>query len=327
MISTKIKMLVLNPAEPMNGVTWWRMYQPFAQLARTHGDMLEIHYNRGELQVQDFLKYDLFYFLRPYMPIHTHLIQELNRYRRRFHTNQPLVLDFDDDNKNLPRHHLNYADEGENYPMTKMAMEHADFIWFSTQPIFESYSKDNSAFGAVIPNAAHQLDIQHATFNPVDFRGVRIWWGGSAGHHHDVFAWEQQYYKLQKQASKFYWVGYVPPFNHDLSKAVFVDRVVPTLLYWDMVKQEKPHYIYKPMERCKFNDAKSNIAYITATLNGALCLTNYAGSPGWKHAVKDLVIDKDKPFEIWKNALDDIRENYNLEAANRLRWSSIYNLF
>lgn len=327
MISTKVKMLVLNPAEPMNGVTWWRMYQPFNQLARTHRDQLEIYYNRGELQVQDFLQYDLFYFLRPYMPIHAHLIQELSRYRRRFHANQPIILDFDDDNKNLPRHHLNYADEGAQYAYTQQVLSIADCVWFSTRPIMDSYGTDAPAATLhTIPNAAHADEIQRSEFKPADFRGIKIWWGGSAGHHHDVLAWEQQYYKLQKSASMFYWIGYVPPFNHDVQKTVFIDRVVPTLQYWDMIEQAAPHYVYKPMQRCKFNDAKSNISYIIATLNGALSLTNYAGSPGWENAVKDIITDNDKAFDIWKKAKTDIFKNYNLDNVNADRWKSIYDL-
>lgn len=330
-LSTKVKVFVLNPNEGLNGVTYWRLYQPFDFLQAAHGDEIDITYNRGELQVQDFLQHDVYFFLRPYMPMHLHMIQELKRYRRHFGGLCPIIMDFDDDNKSLPHYHLNYRDEGLGYQYTKECLQYADAVWTSTLPILESYQPDahpETEF-SVIPNSVSAYDMfMQARFNPIEDKkksaGV-MWWGGSAGHHHDLYAWESQYYKLAERASKFYFTGYLPPFKHG-DNLQYIPHILPTLQYFEAVKQARPNYIWKPLQNNKFNDAKSNIQYLTATLAGALCLTNYAGRPGWEYAVKDLVRDNDEAHRLWKEAKDDIQRRYNLTDATKQRYDSIMRL-
>ena len=322
--------MVLNPGENLNGVTWWRMYQPFHDLERQYGDEIEITYNRGELQPQDFLHHDVFFFLRPYMPLHLHLLQELKRYARHFKNASPVILDFDDDNKNLPLYHLNYQDEGVGYQITQQALPLASEVWVSTPPIAESYKPDaGAAQFCVIPNAIDCWGFDVWKFNDSQFltapqhpAGV-IWWGGSAGHHHDVLAWEQWHTKLEKQAKEMHWVGYLPPFQHNIKKARYYPQVMPTLQYFGVLESTRPNYVWKPMQRIPFNDAKSNIQYLQATRAGALCLTNYAGRPGWEYATKDIITDDLKAYELWKDAVKDIRARYNLRDANKLRYDSI----
>lgn len=35
----KLKVLILNEPENMNGVTWWRMYRPMHMLEQMYGDL------------------------------------------------------------------------------------------------------------------------------------------------------------------------------------------------------------------------------------------------------------------------------------------------
>jgi len=119
MLKTKIKVLIMNPNEGLNGVTWWRLYRPWVMLADRYPDELDITYNRGDLQTIDFLKYDIYYFLRPYQSGHFQALEALTLYARTFSRPIKILLDFDDDNSNLPLYHLHYQDEGYNWPNTQ----------------------------------------------------------------------------------------------------------------------------------------------------------------------------------------------------------------
>jgi hypothetical protein len=340
-LSTKIKVLILNPGENLNGVTWWRMYQPFHDLERQYGDEIEITYNRGELQPQDFLQYDVYFFLRPYMPLHLHLLQELKRYARHFKNASPVILDFDDDNKNLPLYHLNYQDEGVGYQITRQALPLASEIWVSTPPIAESYKPHaadapsiimpnaGAARFCVIPNAIDTWGAGEWNFNHRQPDAIKqhpagvVWWGGSAGHHHDLQAFEAAYYKLEPKIQEMHWCGYLPPYSLDLNKTRYYPAIFPTLQYFEVLESTKPNYIWKPLQNIAFNDAKSNIQYLQATQAGALCLTNYAGRPGWEYATKDIITDEAKAFDLWYEAVKDIRVRYDLFRSSKLRYDSI----
>jgi hypothetical protein len=83
--------------------------------------------------------------------------------------------------------------------------------------------------------------------------------------------------------------------------------------------------IWKPLTDCAFNDHKSNINLLVATIGGGYCITNYAGRPGWEFASSE-VLPYPEACELWRAAKDDIIKRYNLADTARMRAESIFRL-
>ena len=98
----KITVLVANQPEPVNGVTWWRMYRPLALMARQYPD-LEIRWNRGgHLFPQDFFDVDVLLVFRPENPEHPDIMAEAKKWGCR------IIVDMDDNTINVPVGHPIY---------------------------------------------------------------------------------------------------------------------------------------------------------------------------------------------------------------------------
>jgi hypothetical protein len=76
---------------------------------------------------------------------------------------------------------------------------------------------------------------------------------------------------------------------------------------------------------CLFNDAKSNIAWIEATVSGGICLTNYAGKTAWENAVSEMPT-YDEAVVIWEKSKERILKDFNLIEGAKLRAASIERL-
>ena len=156
--------------------------------------------------------------------------------------------------------------------------------------------------------------------------------------------------KIYDACDYFAWIGYMPPldlcwrygvhFPEDqaareklytakkkLSKApiVLYPPIPNPADYMRILSLEKFNVVWKPLIDHDFNRAKSNIAYIEATIGGGYCLTNFAGSDQWEYA-SDKWLSYDAACELWAKAKQDILTNYNLWDIARMRAATIFNL-
>lgn len=81
--------------------------------------------------------------------------------------------------------------------------------------------------------------------------------------------------------------------------------------------------MWKPLEDNEFNAAKSNIAWIEATMSGGICVTNFAGRSGWEMAVDKFTDNPDFIASQWEASRDWILKYYNLHMVNELRYQHI----
>lgn len=81
--------------------------------------------------------------------------------------------------------------------------------------------------------------------------------------------------------------------------------------------------MWKPLTVNAFNDCKSNIAWIEATMAGGVCVTNYAGKGGWADSLPDFTDDPELVRDTWELSKEVILEHYNLLKVNEARFESI----
>jgi len=313
----KIRILVANQPEPIGGVTCWRMYWPLDHLERTWGDALEIRYAREQIFPADLYWSDIVLCYRPSEPAHIAVIEEAKRLGKK------ILLDYDDDLTAIPVGHPEFFRLGTKAEFVKRAIGLADAIWVSTEALKNTMKHENVT---VIPNAIlpEAIVSEPAKWAPVR-NGI---WAGSPAHREDADAFKAEYKFIRKNLTGFIWINYMPTWasNEQEYGAAMLHPWIHTEQYFEWLRKNKVVAIWKPLITNQFNACKSNIAYITATAVGAVCITNQAGMPQWEFALRNLQRNETDHAQAWATAAADVRAHYDLRAWNEVRLRELLKL-
>ena len=305
-----IKVIVLEP--PMlSNVAWWRLWMPLMAIKRMYKGVFLFEFKRKELTYDDAWNADIVICPRPGgKPDVNEFLEKAKR------EGAKLIVDIDDHILGLPEFHDLYHDYkpgSEAHKNAVKTLQMADCFWFSTEKFLETYHTG----GIVVKNA---IPPEWLPETPAPDNNLWAWRGRSFQVHDLIYA-GQDWYNGGGNAMAKHWLflGWKPPLQH-LENATSAAYIADTQEYIQKVRQSGFSGMWKPMVDCEFNDHKSNISWIEATLSGGACLTNYAGRPGWEHAT-DTFPDYEKICELWTASAAEIRLNYNLytEADKRAR--------
>jgi hypothetical protein len=157
----------------------------------------------------------------------------------------------------------------------------------------------------------------------MEWKGLAAW-RGSATQVADIRGWEATI-KYIEVREKYTWIfaGYAPDLPH--AQNVRFQRGVSPLAYFLNLKQGLANVFWKPLQENLFNDAKSNIAMLEAAMSGGVCVTNYAGKPGWEFALPEFP-NEEETREQFYEVRQAIVENYNLFDVTEKRFQSIVNI-
>jgi hypothetical protein len=81
--------------------------------------------------------------------------------------------------------------------------------------------------------------------------------------------------------------------------------------------------MWKPLLPSVFNDGKSNIAWLEATMGGGACVTNYAGKSGWETCLPDFDFTESVIHDAWRASCEKILNDHNLYDQARVRYDSL----
>lgn len=306
-----INILVIE--EPiLNGVTWWRFFRPFEVMRRLYPGRFNITFKR-QLTTSDLFFNDVFILSRP---TDADLLKFVQRAKEH---GKIVILDLDDDILNLPDFHPLKADYTARRQIILQFFDLSDRVWVSTEQLL--YVTDALGRGDVIPNAILPSDLPD---EPAPDNGLWCWRGKDIQIHDLMTVGAAQYEQIKTMADRWVFWGYLPPLNHG-PNAVLQAYEKDLESYFRMLKKSRINGVWKPLFPCLFNDAKSNIAWLEATMSGGICLTNYAGKPGWECALSEFP-DYDTACQAWQLGRDHALAHYNLENTARQRAESIFNL-
>jgi hypothetical protein len=312
----KIKVLILNEPENINGVTWWRQYRPLLYLESMYGDSLEIMWNRGVMLPVDLLRCDIAIAWRPCLPNHVAVLEYLHA------KGIPIIVDYDDDVVNVPTGSKAYDTLSQTIPGVQRCIEMATQVWVSTSTMVKVYGVPHKTH--IIPNAIDVNDIPTAP-TPLDAKGkAHIVWRGDSFQAEDVLAHMHWYKNLVKSAYMFTWYGYMP--THNTPPNVVYLKWESLEGYFRTMKLINVNYVWKPMRRdIPFNFSKSGIAGLEALCAGGVPLTNFTGADdvAWRYATDDLLRDETKLHGLWEQNRDHAIINYNLEDWTHRRMQLI----
>lgn len=296
----------------LSNVAYWRIFRPLQVVKRLYPGVFNFTFKKEKLDYADAWNADLIICPRPgAKPFCFDFIRKAKQ------NGTAVVVDMDDDVLNLPENHDLYHDYKEGGPSNievKKVLELADFFWFSTPKFLETYTEN----GIVVPNAVLPGDLPES---PAPDRGVWTWRGRSIQIHDLIGAGAAWYDENRAKAQQWYFLGFLPPLAH-LPNAETLAYISDTQEYFEKWKALGANGVWKPMINHPFNDHKSNIAWIEATIAGGVCLTNYAGKPGWELATNEWPTYK-QACELWEKSKAVILEDYNLIKTAQARAQSM----
>lgn len=295
----------------LGAVSWWRCYRPLMYMRRMYPDM-DIRLIGTRFELTDIMMCDVIIMFRPTDPQYMGVISSAKQ------LGVKVILDVDDDLINLDPHHPLYPKYTERRQHTIRLFNSADYIWCSTEQLM--YSMDCFGRGEVIPNAIDPDDMP-ARPSPMKLNAL---WRGNANHFAD-FQTAQQWWEDDEFTRRLNWVwlgirpGFVSPDSGQIVASM------PILDYLALLKKGQINFIWKPLKKNIFNDAKSNIAWLEATVAGAVCVTNYDGDQ-WKCAAPGFHMTEAEYIAMWEQSVDEIKEKYNIHNTARQRAQSILRL-
>lgn len=308
----KIKILILNEPENLNGVTWWRMYRPMQMLEEMYRDQVELIWNRGTILPIDIQRAHVAIAWRPSTPAQLGVIAHMHN------VGLKIIVDHDDDILNVPTGSPSFGAYCDAGPTIKHILSLSDLVWTSTEQIKESLGHKNTS---VIPNAILPEDIP-ASPNPIT---KTILWRGDFNQYEDVYASMDVYYRIARKCERFIWAGYMPTWEHPDNAEFF--RWSSLGNYFQAIQAIKPNFIWKPMrKKLPFNLGKSNIAKLEALVSGGVALTNFFDLPTWEHSFREITWKQEDVHGAWESCRDQVLREFNLESWTHERYKLIYSL-
>lgn len=307
-----IKVLVVD-SQKLDGVGWWRNARPFGILRKQHRKELDIRQVTESVDVREIMSADVVVMFRPSSEKSLGFVQLCQRLGCK------VILDVDDDLWNLDPFHPAFQ-EFEGYRDTARAIfDVADYVWTSTKQLM--YAADCFGRGQVMQNAILASELPK---EPTEWKGKGIaCWRGFNNQVADVLSDRARKWYAENidRFDRWQFAGYLPDLPHG-ANVQFLRKTDP-LSYFMNLQRTGANVIWKPLKECKFNDAKSNIAWIEATMIGACCVTNYAGKEGWEFALPDFPETPEHANLAWLLSVEEIERRYNLLEVNERRFNSI----
>jgi hypothetical protein len=339
-----IKITVLETPY-LDAVSYWRLFRPLQVMRVLYPGTFEVEFK----EPQEKLNYADAAFTDVIINVRPGRYPKLNDYlEKAFELGKAIIGDLDDDTNDLPINHslaMTYEKQNNVDPATGLtpferAKKFTKWWWYSTPYLLDKYGN-----GEVIPNAVLPSELPAA---PCPDRGWFAWRGREVQVHDLNVAGQVQYDAIREASNAMFFIGYLPPIQHgsnvgilpksgDLTEffekaeatgekpVILMPRIDDVDKYMRQIRAMQFNAFWKPLNACGFNDAKSNIAWIEATLAGGVCITNYAGRPGWEFAT-DKPLPYDAACEVWRQSREHIHKNYNLVHAAQQRAECIFRL-
>lgn len=315
-------LIIENPVE--NAVTWWRFLLPLGEMRRLFPGRFNLKWARREgskivIDAGDLHFTDIFILSRASDTEALNLAKKIKDFGR-----AKIIYDLDDAITNLPEHHSQYAHHRERAQTAREIFALVDWFWVTTEQL--QYETDSMGRSEIIPNA---IFPEHLPKEPAPDRGVWMWRGRDLQKEDVYRAGFDQYESFKHKIKKMVFIGCLPSLAHVSGQTELRDYEGDVQMYFKYLKSKPFNGIWKPLDINQFNKAKSNIAWIEATMSGGVCLTNVAGMEGfghWDFAMSKFPASYSEAVGRWETSCGEIISKYNLYNTARQRAESLERL-
>lgn len=322
-----INVLCLFP-QKHDATSWYRGIGPMSELKKR--GLVNIIEAKDKIDWSDLIGVNLVFIQRPFRKSDCDLLMFAKR------LNIKVWIDYDDDILNVQQDNPVYElySKKETKDAVRFCTQNADAISVSTEAL--KYLREDAI---VIPNSLN-LDIfnlSEATHN-----SNVVLWRGSHTHQKDLMTYRDEFIEISDELQcQMHFVGYKPWFIIEgLANKKWVSvQSLDIIQFHAFLQGDRPKVVVVPLVDNVFNDCKSNIAWIEASMAGALTVApdkpewrrpgvfNYTGNESFKYqTMKAFKTSENKHKELLKLSQDDIKENFNLKTNNQRRLEIIERL-
>lgn len=289
---------------------------------------------------------DLAFFQRP------HLDDRLVAMKMCRAHNKKIWIDYDDNLHAVPMCNRRFSTYGHPHIQHNIAtmVAMADVVTVTTQHLADSLARILKSFPVapeyrldpskilLIPNA-YDAELHGAMPEARGERAKRVVWRGSDSHCKDLMLNTPALVEVVKghQDWSFEFIG--EPFwgtVEELKKVArpgILELTAPTdpVAFFRYLVKQRPTLMIVPLEEIEFNKSKSNIAWIEATVAGAVTIApdwpewrmpgvlNYSGETGFRDVLDSALNGAFDLDVLWHQSRDYILENLQLGYLNAMR--------
>lgn len=328
-----IGLFIPNASDP---TSYWRAVGPLSHLRRYFLPNVEFKVMPREVQWNDLAWLDGVFIQRPNSAkanVLCHTLEEMKI---------PIWMDFDDDMFNIPAG--NPAFEVFANPETRQNIERlikrANVVTVSTPALRKLYGYLNKNI-SVIPNAWNfeEFPDSKRMRDQIPIYNQTVIWRGSRTHDDDLMLHLEPLYQVfsENPEWKLTFVGaplmfVVKTLMKQMTKRCASMPALPIYQFLHFMNHLQPSVAIVPLEKCVFNEGKSNIAWQEFSYAGSTVVAPEFGE--WRRpGIQTFKTPEDlyrvlsetmkKPKEELRTINDqswqDIRDNFNLARVNRLR--------
>ena len=272
-----MKVLVINP-NYLDATSYYRAWGTFKDLQDRYGWEFVIYESTfvpqpGNKQLgagwADLIKFDVVLFQRA---LGASSMQLLNYCKL---MGLKIWYDLDDDLWNIPdSYHIKQTFTSQVMQTIEEHIKASDLVTCSTIALAEVIREKTGVLAEVINNG---WDFKRYPLQSHNEEGAIIW-RGSSTHKEDLRSCRSELESIGKNNKLEFW-GYNPISERPLLNIKDYNFVKPldVMTYFHTLREEKPKAVLVPLQDSKFNQSKSNIAWIEITASGGLCFSNFVG--------------------------------------------------
>ncbi len=335
-MNKRYKIYALVPNR-IDATSFYRASGPFSDLKKRYRDKIDIEYTNNEsISWETLGARDILFMQRPYADNHLEVVKMARM------NNMPIWIDYDDNLFEVPKDNPAYDLYNNEDVKRNIAtiIASADVVTVSTSTLKSHFGTLNKNI-IVIPNSINTRLFPRVE---IDYKNAPkvVFWRGSNTHTRDLMYYSEEIIKLITKHKDWTWLflGYNPWFvNGALSdqdqKRILFHKGIDPVEYMRKIMKLQPMISHVPLFDCKFNKAKSNIAYLETAISGATCtcpdfpewevhgVLNYKNKKEYFENLNSLM-SGDFDFErINKEAIEFIYDVYDIKKANTIRMEII----
>jgi hypothetical protein len=168
------------------------------------------------------------------------------------------------------------------------------------------------------------IDLNKYPILPYNNNGATIW-RGSETHKTDLREFREVFESIETEIE--FW-GFDPVRSSpylNVNKSIYVKGLDP-IVYFNTLRAKNISTILSYLIDDEFNRCKSNIAWIEATMCGAVCMSNGVGEFKNVPHIKELDTDNEQRQSIYNESKQLVEDKYNLQRLNDRRFELYMNL-
>jgi hypothetical protein len=274
---------------PNDGTSWYRSFGAL-RYCRKDVDVIALNAESDNTWFA-LARCDVIYVQRP--AVNSSVYHTIFKYAELL--NVPLWVDFDDYLWEAPSYNpvAHMFNTEESRSVVRTALQQAAAVTVTTQALADAFDPLAKLKPIVIPNAWDpNLQIIKSEGNNGD--PLRIMWRGGHSHGFDLQI-GCEFFLNPPENSKMIFLGHCPEFTFfSPESTTVIQEHMPCPKFLYTMSTLRPDFVVVPLVDNQFNHCKSDIAYLEATMCGALCI-----APAWEPWLSDkncLCYDPEKPF-------------------------------